>query len=166
MGKAKKIVVAIVLAFACSFAGFATQISFQILQFDETSEEISSKSYDIETYLLDGFFERDFIVTTSQASVINDDNDVFDLWKLGLGEAFTGSSDYFVQIELHYAADENPHNSVGMVDKIIWKLAVVKTGTVIDTETVTDIIKKSNGQEDLGAITLNLVKTINSAIKA
>ena len=60
----------------------------------------------------------------------------------------------------------NLRQPVGMIDHIIWKLAVVKTGTVIDGETVTDIIKQSNGQEDLGKITKHLVTTINNAIKA
>ena len=97
---------------------------------------------------------------------IYNDDDAFDLWKTGLGEAFNGSSDYFVQIELHYAADMNLRKPVGMVNRITWKLAVVKTGTVIDGETVTDITKMSNGQEDLGALTLDLVNHINNAIKA
>ncbi|MBQ7754088.1 MAG: hypothetical protein IJR80_10645 [Treponema sp.] len=166
MGITKKLIISLVLAVFYSFASFATQISFQILQFDETCEEVNAKSYDIETYLLDGFFERNYIVTTSQASVIYNDDDAFDLWKTGLGEAFNGSSDYFVQIELHYAADMNLRKPVGMVNRITWKLAVVKTGTVIDGETVTDITKMSNGQEDLGALTLDLVKHINNAIKA
>ncbi len=166
MGMTKKLGLAIFLVFFYSFASFATQISFQILQFDETTEEVNSKSYDIETFLLDGFFEKNYIVTTSQSSVIYNDDDIFDLWKAGLGEAFNGSSDYFVQVEVHYSADMNLRQPVGMVDRITWKLAVVKTGTVIDGETVTDIIKKSNGQEDLGKITQHLVTTINNAIKA
>ena len=61
MGITKKLIISLVLAVFYSFASFATQISFQILQFDETCEEVNAKSYDIETYLLDGFFERNYI---------------------------------------------------------------------------------------------------------
>ena len=155
----------LVMSVFCA-ASFATQISFQILQLDETCDEINDKSYDIETFLLDGFFERNFIVTTSQSSVIESEDDASALWKAGLGEAFAGSSDYFVQIEVFYLADESGRKPVGMVNKISWKLAVVRTGLVIDGDTLTEITKKTDGQEDLNAISSSLIKNINSAIKA
>ena len=164
MGK-KIFMLLLTSALFCS-SMFATQISFQILQKDETCDEINDKSYDIETFVLDGFFDRNFIVTTSQSCVFEDEEDCSSLWKSGMGEAFEGSSDYFVQIEVFYKVDESGRKPQGMIDKISWKLANVRTGIIMDSQTVTDIIKKANGAEDLGAISLNLVKNINKSIKA
>ena len=156
------------LAFALCFcaAGFSRQISVQILQLDEASDEINDKSYDIETFVLDGFFEKSYIVTTSEAAMFNSEAEAKALWKSGLGEALNGASDYFVQIEVFYITDETVRKSIGKIDKITWKLATVKTGVVINTATISDIKFKPNGQEDLGAIAANLVKNINNAIKA
>lgn len=164
MGK-KILMILLCSVFYCTGI-FATQISFQILQNDQSCDEINDKSYDIETYVLDGFFERSFIVTTSQSCVFESEEESSSLWKSGLGEAFEGSSDYFVQIEVFYKSDENARKPVAMIDKISWKLANVRTGLIMDSQTVTDIIKKENGSEDLGAISLNLVKNINKSIKA
>ena len=73
MGK-KIFMLLLTSALFCS-SMFATQISFQILQKDETCDEINDKSYDIETFVLDGFFDRNFIVTTSQSCVFEDEED-------------------------------------------------------------------------------------------
>ncbi|MCR5252372.1 MAG: hypothetical protein K6C98_01490 [Treponema sp.] len=162
----KKFFMFLVMAFCFCSITFARQISVQILQLDETSEEITDKSYDIETLVLDGFFERNYIVTTSAASMFTNDDEALTLWKNGLGEALNGASDYFVQIEVYYTADKNLRKPVGMINKITWKLATVKTGLVINSATLSEIKIKPNGQEDLGAIASNLVKNINNAIKA
>lgn len=166
MGITKKLVMTAFAMLVFCAASFASQISVQILQFDETRQEISDKSYDIETFVLDGFFESNYIVTNSDAAVISSEDDSEALWKSGIKEAFSGSSDYFVQIEVFYLADMNARNPVGMIDKINWKLAAVKNGNVINSESISEIKLKPNGQEDLGAIASNLVKNINKAIKA
>ncbi len=98
--------------------------------------------------------------------MFTNDDEALTLWKSGLGEALNGSSDYFVQIEVYYTADKNLRKPVGMINKITWKLATVKTGLVINSATLSEIKIKPNGQEDLGAIASNLVKNINNAIKA
>ena len=162
----KKLAVSLLFALYFCAASFATQISFQIVQKDSTCKEVNDKSYDIETFVLDGFFDRNYIVTTSEPTVFETEADSSSLWKNGLREAFDGSSDYFVQIAVYYIADENLRNPVGMIDRIEWKLAVVKTGIVIGSDSVTEIQLKPNGLEDLGKISLNLVKTINNSIKA
>ncbi|WP_027727834.1 hypothetical protein [Treponema sp. C6A8] len=162
----KKFFMFLMAAVCFSTAIFARQISVQILQQDNASEEITEKSYDIETFVLDGFFERNYIVTTSEASMFNTDAEALDLWKAGLGEALNGSSDYFVQIEVYYINDGSVRKAESKIEKIVWKVASVKTGLVINSETLSEIKTKPNGQEDLNAIAANLVKNINNAIKA
>ena len=162
----KKFFMFLMTAICFCTASFARQISVQILQQDSAIEEISEKSYDIETFVLDGFFEKNYIVTTSEASMFNTDDEALALWKSGLGEALNGSSDYFVQIEVFYISDESVRKAESKIEKIVWKLARVQTGLVINSATLSDIKFQPNGQEDLSAIAANLVKNINSAIKA
>ena len=149
----KKFFMFLMTAICFCTASFARQISVQILQQDSAIEEISEKSYDIETFVLD-------------ASMFSSDDEALALWKSGLGEALNGSSDYFVQIEVFYISDESVRKAESKIEKIVWKLATVKTGLVINSATLSDIKYQPNGQEDLSAIAANLVKNINSAIKA
>jgi len=165
MGTLKKLFLFSVIMIGFCAASFAKQISFQIVQVDKSRDYISDKSYDIESKVLDAFFDSGFIVTTSESKASEYEDEDGSLWSVGLGDAFNGYSDYFVQIEIVYVMNDKSRTAQGNINKIEWTLASAKTGSKLKKETISEI-KIVNGQEDLDSIAKNLVKNINSAIKA
>lgn len=165
MGILKKLIAVTSVLFSLCAVSFAEQISFQIVQLDTSRTDISDKSYEIENNVLDGFFNYGFIVTNSSASIAEIEEEKEPLWKSGLGEAFSGFSDYFVQISIFYEKTDETRTTDANIEKVEWTVASAKTGLVLGKATIENIVLK-NGKEDLGAIAANLVKNINKAIRA
>ena len=105
MGKLKRFYIFSVLLL-CGTLCFANQISFQIVQHDETIDSVSEDSMTIEDSVLNNFFEYGFIVTNSDAAISDSTDQDERLYKIGQGDAFNGFSDYFVQIRLYYERTE------------------------------------------------------------
>ena len=101
MGKLKKLCILSLLLISGSLC-FANQISFQIVQHDDSLDSVSEDSMTIEDSVLNNFFEYGFIVTNSDAAISESAAQDERLYKIGQGEAFNGFSDYFVQIKLYY----------------------------------------------------------------
>ena len=68
MGKLKRFYIVSVLLL-CGTLCFANQISFQIVQHDDTLDSVSEDSMIIEDSVLNNFFEFGYIVTNSDAAV-------------------------------------------------------------------------------------------------
>ena len=85
---------------------FAEQISFQVVQHDKRFKEITDEVLSVEDELLTRFFEKGFIVTNSPAVISESKNQTDLLWSKGLGDAFEGSSDFFVQVNIYLAEVE------------------------------------------------------------
>jgi hypothetical protein len=101
MGKLKRFCILTVLL-ASGALCFANQISFQIVQHDDSLDSVSEDSMVIEDSVLNNFFEYGFIVTNSDAAISESQAQDEKLYKIGQGDAFNGFSDYFVQIKLYY----------------------------------------------------------------
>ena len=121
MGKTRKLFLIAGLLLCAQFC-FAKQISLQIVQHDDRTDKVTEDSLIIEDELLNGFFETGYIITNSPTVVSQSAGDDLILYNKALGDAFEGSSDYFVQIKLYYK------NSLNTVD---WKIASVSTGNTI-----------------------------------
>ena len=96
MGNFKRVVIFSALLFSAALC-FANQISFQIVQHDESVDCVSEDSMVIEDSVLNNFFEYGFIVTNSDAAISDSATQDEKLYKIGQGDAFNGFSDYFVQ---------------------------------------------------------------------
>ena len=68
MGKLKKLGILAILLISGSLC-FANQISFQIVQHDESLDSVSEDSMVIEDSVLNNFFEFGYIVTNSDAAI-------------------------------------------------------------------------------------------------
>lgn len=164
MGKLKKIA-SVLAVLACSTVCFAKQISFQIIQHEAGAGEVTESSYSVEDVLMNTFFERGYIVTNSDAAVSNSFEQDEEFFKMGIGEAFNGFSDYFVQIKLFYEVNEKKLNKKSDLYKIEYTVAFAKSGKKILTKSISDIKKTVNGQTDYSYISAELIQQINKVIK-
>ena len=106
MGNFKRSILIAITLFAASFC-FAKQITLQIVQHDELSDKVFESSMVVEDELLNGFFDNGFIVTNSPASVSASSLQDVNLFNTGIGDAYEGSSEYFLQIKLYYNAAQS-----------------------------------------------------------
>ena len=164
MWKLKRLMVTIA-AGLISLNCYAKQISFQVVQHDSSAESVTEQSLTIEDEVLNKFFEYGFIVTNSSAEIAKSDNADEKLFKSGIGEAFNGYSDYFVQINLFYTRNENTTSKNADLKKIDFSIANAKTGVTF-VENTLENIKLNNKKDDLKKISLNLADEINKALKA
>lgn len=149
----------------CTSFCFAKQISIQILQHDESIEEVSESSLVIEDNLLNGFFDEGYIVTNSPAEVSASVSEDEVFLKKGLGEAFNGFSDYFVQIKLYYESSDGTFTSKPNIEKVDLLVASAQTGVTIKQGTIQNT-RKQTLDEDLYSLSKNLLTEIKKAIKA
>ena len=164
MGKCKRLVTLAVLFMCASFC-FAKQISFQVVQHDFSASSVTEQSLVIEDEVLTSFFESGFIVTNSNAAVSDSKNQDAVLFKSGIGEAFNGSSDFFVQINLYYEITDSTTSSDADLQKIEFTIAKTNTGTTIANRSLKSV-KTGNKNLDLKKVSSNLVSEINKALNA
>lgn len=164
MGKTKKLCFVILLAF-CSSLCFAKQISFQIVQHDEAATEVTESSLIIEDEILNTFFDYGFIVTNSQAKVSTENEIDEKLYKIGVGDAFNGYSDFFIQINLFYEKIKESENNVIGLTKVNFSVTSVQTGEVFANQTYKNT-KHENRKDDLKKVSSDLVSEINKILKS
>ncbi|MBE6352272.1 MAG: hypothetical protein J6R03_04165 [Treponema sp.] len=136
---------------------FAEQISFQVVQHDKRFKEITDEVLSVEDELLTRFFEKGFIVTNSPAVISESKNQTDLLWSKGLGEAFEGSSDFFVQVNIYLEEiEESEIKKDVIINRVDWILANALNGETIESGS----LKKVNN------ISNDIISKINNVIKA
>ena len=160
MGNFKRSILIAMTLFTASFC-FAKQITLQIVQHDEVLDRVFESSMVVEDELLNGFFDNGFIVTNSPASLSDSNLKDLKLFNSGIGDAYEGSSEYFLQIKLYYNAAQASDKSD--LIKVDWTLASALTGATIKENTIKN---KYSDTKDLKLLSANLVKEITKAIKA
>ena len=154
MGKTKKIVIILAAMLGAQMC-FAKQISFQIIQHDDRTQNVSEQSLVIEDELLNSFFETGYIVTNSPTIVSESkENDVV-LYNKALGDAYEGSSDYFIQITLFY------NNALKQID---WSVASVATGNILKQSTIKDSVIETD-EKALRKVSSKLISEISAFLK-
>ena len=164
MGKLKRLSILLVLLCASAMC-FANQISFQIVQHDESLDSVSEDSMTIEDSLLNDFFEYGFIVTNSDAAVSVSSAQDEKLFKIGQGDAFNGYSDYFVQIKLFYEKTDQTLSGSSDLRKIDFIIASPKTGLKIAEKSIKDIKIDPGKKHNLTKISSDLVNQIHKALR-
>lgn len=162
MGICKKILTVLFVMICSSFA-FARQICFQVVQHDESSDVVTEQSLVIEDQVLNSFFEKGFIVTNSPSVTSQSESQDESLFKTGLGDAFYGYSDYFIQIKVFYEPRVGTLTDLANIKKIDWSVTEAKTGIKIVDETMADI-KPVNKKTDMNRVTSNLTVEINKVL--
>lgn len=162
MGILKKTCLFMLLV-VCSGLCFAKQISFQVVQHDESLKTVGEQSLIIEDEILTGLFNCGYIVTNSVAAVSSSDGNDEKLWKLGLNEAFDGYSDYFVQINLFFTSPKEGSKGAAKLEKVYWSISNAKTGSILAEKKVS--ASNAVNADDLRAISAVLVTDINKIVK-
>ncbi len=165
MGKLKRFCIVSVLLLGSALC-FANQISFQIVQHDESADSVSEDSMVIEDSVLNNFFEYGFIVTNSDAAISDSTAQDEKLYKIGQGDAFNGFSDYFVQIKLYYERTENTLSTNSDLYKIDFIITSVKDGKKIAAKSIKDIKIDRTKKNNLAKVSSDLVFEISKALRA
>ncbi len=165
MGKLKRFCILTVLL-ASGALCFENQISFQIVQHDDSLDSVSEDSMVIEDSVLNNFFEYGFIVTNSDAAISESQAQDEKLYKIGQGDAFNGFSDYFVQIKLYYERTENTLSTNSDLYKIDFIITSVKDGKKIAAKSIKDIKIDRTKKNNLAKVSSDLVFEISKALRA
>ena len=165
MGKLKRLCILSVLLLSSALC-FANQISFQIVQHDDTIDSVSEDSMIIEDSVLNNFFDYGYIVTNSDAAISESASQDEKLYKIGQNDAFNGYSDFFVQIKLYYERTEDTVSKNADLYKIDFSITSVKSGKKIAAKTIKDIKIDRTKKNNLAQVSSDLVNEISKALKA
>ena len=165
MGKLKRFWI-IALLLSSGALCFANQISFQIVQHDDSMDYVSEDSLVIEDSVLNNFFEYGYIVTNSDAAISDSAGQDEKLYKIGQGDAFNGYSDYFVQIKLYYERTAETLSASADLYQINFSITSVKSGAKIVDKTLKDLKFDRTKKNNLVKISSELVSEISKALKA
>ena len=150
----------------CGMLCFANQISFQIVQHDESKDSVSEDSMTIEDSVLNNFFEYGYIVTNSDAAISESSAQDEKLYKIGQGDAFNGYSDYFIQIKLYYQRSEETLTESSDLYEIDFSITSVKTGKKIAAKSMKNIKVDRTKKNNLVKISDELVNAISKELRA
>jgi len=165
MGNFKRIAVFSALLLSATLC-FANQISFQIVQHDDSADNVTEDSMIIEDSVLNTFFEYGYIVTNSDAAISDSESQDDRLFKIGTGEAFNGFSDYFIQIKLYYERTDKTLSASSDLYKIDFTIASAKSGVKIAEKSLKNLKIDRTKKNNLSKISEDLVFQINTALKA
>lgn len=165
MGNLKRLCILTVLLFGISLC-FANQISFQIVQHDDSQNSVSEDSLVIEDSVLNNFFEYGFIVTNSDAAISESKAQDEKLYKIGQGDAFNGFSDYFIQINLYYERTEETMSASSDLYKIDFSITSIKTGKKIADRSMKNLKIDRTKKNNLVKVSSDLVNEISKALRA
>lgn len=130
----KKLFLVISALFDTANCCFASGLTFQIIQHNDSLNEVCESAMVIEDEMLNYFFNSGYIVTNAPASVSSSIEMDDKLWKVAVNEAAGGSADVFVQVHLYFNenAGESSKVSLGLIDKISWKAQAIKSGRILE----------------------------------
>ena len=165
MGNLKRLCILTVLLFGTTLC-FANQISFQIIQHDDSQDSVSEDSLVIEDSVLNNFFEYGFIVTNSDAAISESKAQNEKLYKIGQGDAFNGFSDYFIQINLYYERTEETLSASSDLYEIDFSITSIKTGKKIADRSMKNLKIDRTKKNNLVKVSSDLVNEISKALRA
>ena len=166
MNRMKKRIILLFMFVLASFC-YARQVSFQVVQHNNSVEEVTEEARVVEDALIDSFFEYGYIVTNSEASIARNYVDDSNLWKIGMNEAVSGYSDFFVQVILEFTEkfDETINRNVMILDKAQYRINdTVQLNELGSGEFVCGL--KINSPSDLAIVSDSLIFEINKVLNA
>ncbi len=155
-----------VLLLLSSFC-FAGQISVQIVQHNQAIDYVSEQSLIVEDELLNGFFDKGYIVTNSLAQISDSPEEDSELLYTGFGEAYEGSSDYFVQVKLFFDASQNKGVTDATpcpLDRIEWVMLKCSSGETLKSSSVKGKKSEKGPDESVRIASYSLISDIQKAL--
>lgn len=163
MGKIKTLVFSMLFLLG-GMSCFAKQLSIQVIQHDGLKEDVSDSSFIVEDEVMNGLFDKGYIVTNSPASVSNSNAEDEKIFKTGMKEASEGYSDYYVQISLFYTGSEEVNPMTTGLIKVEWSVFSVKSGKRIKTNTFKNL-NKLKKEEELKSVSYDLIAELYKVVK-
>ena len=157
----------LILLLACSSCCFAKQISFQVVQHNNSFDKVTEEALFIEDALISNFFDRGYIVTNSPADISDSEECEKKLWTTGVEDALNGGSDYFVQVILYFTEkrDNTINKNVMILDKIDYSICLTGSLDFIAKDSLSCNLRVYE-PKDLTRISKNLMDEIFEAINA
>ena len=146
---------------------FAAQVSFQVVQHNNSVDSVTEEARVVEDALIDSFFDAGYIVTNSEASLARTITDETKLWSIGMQEAVSGFSDYFVQVILEFTEmyDETINKNVMILNKAKYNISdTAYLEKLSDEELLCNL--KINDPSDLAIISESLIYEIYKVLNA
>ncbi len=149
----------------------ASSISFQIIQHDNTQDEIRSSSYVIENALFDYFFEKGFIVSNSPAANSPDESFDREIYYKAMDEAGEGFCSFFIVITADYDLEHATNPNAILLSNIkcvSWELFDVKDGHKINSgnrQTENDIPVSRNNEKGIKSFIYAVAGDIYNSLK-
>jgi hypothetical protein len=148
-----------------NFCCFAKQVSFQVIQHDPATTDVTEQTLKFEDELLNSLFENGFIVTNSPSVSSESDEQDSTLFNSALGDALDGFSDLFVQMKVYYFPRTGTLTDNAEIERIEWSLSNAKNGEKIAGKKIGNI-RKINKSNDTILVADEVISEIISAIKA
>ena len=126
---------AMAIALFMGAAGFCASVSFQVVQHDESLDEVCVSTLIMEDEILNSFYNFGHIVSNVPAVVSSSKNQDSTFWSKGYKEASDGFFDNFIQVHLYLNSASSSNQgkaSLGIIKKVAWKVASIATGNTID----------------------------------
>lgn len=165
----KKIVALLFVCLCSVFSVFGATVSVQIAEINNPQGKVSDLSYILEDVLLEYFFSRGVILSTSP--VICNSQDLEKDFDNTIKESRVGQVDYLILLEMFFDvresfAPEQPRLS--NIREVRWSVYSPKNYKKIDSgsKQTKDISKTGNGRQDISDFGYELVQEINKSLTA
>ena len=166
MERIKKGIILFLLLIGTAYC-FGEQISFQIVQLNNSAENVTEEAKVVEDFLIDSFFDAGYIVTNSEAALAKSRAEYPKLWQTGMNEAIAGYSDYFVQVILQFTEtlDETINKNVMILKNVDFSVYRTENLEELSKQNLPCNLKILN-PSDMGTISDSLIFEINKVINA
>ncbi len=130
----KRFLAALVFSAVCISGSFGRSLSFQVVQHNDSLNEVCSSALVIEDEILNFFYDAGYIVTNVPAVISKSEDQDVVFYQKGFNDASDSSFDDFVLIKLYFTGteEENRQISLGNMQKIGWKVVSTKNGKILE----------------------------------
>lgn len=160
----RKTIVTILLISAFICKASAAGVALQIIQHNETLDEVSSLTYEIENNVMDYFFDRGCVISNLPAKATSDGDETSIIDNAMMG-ALTGRCNLLVSITVEYKAE--PKVNFFSITEINWKLYEMNDEVLVTSgKKINDIKTDSDKSAGLQKLTKAVSEQIASSLKA
>lgn len=143
----------------------ASVISFQIIQHDQSQDEVRESSYIIENALFDNFFDYGYIATNNPTVTTSGPEDDMKWFSRAFMDARTGKCNYFVILTIDYnvKVSKNPKGSIlSNIDSVSWELYDTSTSAKIGSgvRKVGTIAPQKNNEKGIKSFAAEIARDI------
>ncbi len=155
----------ITLLFLALEGAGAASVSFQVIQHDASQSKLRVASSELETDLLNDFFDRGHVVTNFPTAVSSDESEDKAIYYGALDEAKEGRCSYFAVVVIEYdvSSSYNPEALIlRNIKHVSWELFDARSGNRLGTgkKLVGDVSSSRDNKSGVGLLAKNVAADI------